>query len=72
MKLEYEVHSVSHSEMPMTVKIDGKDREVRSDVLVVELVKPGSALSISFDDVEAAEKLFESGKKVTLTFAGVK
>lgn len=73
MKLEYSVHSVARGEATMTVKVNGRDREVRSDALVVELVREGSALTFRFDDVEEAEKLFtKAGKKITLSFAGAK
>lgn len=72
MKLKYQVHSAVKSEAEMTVKIDGKDRQVRGDVYVVELTAPGSALTFRFDDIEKAEKLFKTGKPVTLTFAGAK
>lgn len=72
MKLTYEVHTVARDETTMTAKVGGQDREVRGDVLSVELTAPGSALTFRFDDVAAAEKVFQPGKKVTLSFAGVK
>lgn len=72
MKLVYKVHSVVEDEATITASVNGKDREVRSDVLTVELTAPGSGLTLRFDDIEAAKKLFQTGKSVTLTFAGAK
>lgn len=72
MNLEYEVHSVSDDEATIVANVGGKDREVRADVLSVELTRPGSALTFRFDEVEDARKLFKVGKTVTLTFAGAK
>lgn len=72
MKLEYEVHSVVADEATITVNHKGKDIEARTDVLTVELVAPGSALTFRFEDTEEAAKLFKQGKKITLTFAGAK
>lgn len=73
MKLDFKVHSVGRDQAPMTVKIGGKDREVTAEVLTVELVGEGSALTFRFDDIEEAEKLFDKvGKKITLSFAGAK
>lgn len=72
MKLDYEVHTVVRDEAPIIAQVNGKDREVRSDVLTVELAAPGSGLTFRFDDIAAAEKIFKPGKKVTLTFAGAK
>lgn len=72
MKLTYEVHSVAEDKATITAQVNGKDREVLSDVLTVELVAPGSGLTFRLDDIPAAKKLFVKGKKVTLTFAGAK
>jgi len=72
MKLDYSVHSVGKDRSEITAKVGGKDRQVLADVLTVELVAEGSALTFRFDDVEDAEKLFQRGKKISLTFAGVK
>lgn len=71
MKLEFSVHSVSRHSAPIVAKVGGKDREVMAEVMEVELTAPGSALTLRFDDIEEAEKVFK-GKKVTLTIAGVK
>jgi hypothetical protein len=72
MKLVYEVHSVVTDTLSIIAQVNGKDREVLSEVLTVELTAPGSALTFRFDDIPVAEKLFAKGKKVTLTFAGAK
>ncbi len=72
MKLEYSVHSAVRGETEFTVSYNGKDRTVRGDALVVELVADGSVLTLRLDDVEAAEKLFKVGKPVTLTISGGK
>lgn len=72
MKLEYKVHSATVDQSEMTAKVGGKDRTVLGNVLTVELVADGSALTLRFDEVEAAQKLFKPGKKITLSFAGAK
>lgn len=73
MKLDYAVHSVSRDKAAMTAMVNGKERQVEGDVLTVELVGEGSALTFRFDDVEEAVKLFSKpGKAITLTFAGAK
>jgi len=72
VKLEYEVHSATVDQAEVEATVKGKERKVLADVLTVELVAEGSALTFRFDDVEKAEKLFKVGKKVTLTFAGGK
>jgi len=72
MKLDYKVHSVAPHERLLTVKHEGKDREVRADALRVELVGNGNAFALDYDDVAEAEKLFKVGKPVTLTFGGSK
>lgn len=74
MKLEYKVHTVTTDETEITAKVHGKDRQVKTDVLTVELVNEemGSALTFRFDDVEAASKIFKDGKKVTVSFMGAK
>lgn len=72
MKLDYSVHSVSRDEHTITAKVAGKDRQVKAEVLTVELTAPGSAVTFRFEDADEAEKLFKAGKPVTLTFAGAK
>ncbi len=72
MKLEYKVHTVAKDQSQVMAQIGGKDRQVLAEVLTVELVADGSALTFRFDDVEDAEKLFRQGKKIRLTFAGAK
>ena len=68
MKLTYSVHTIANDKATITAQVNGKDREVQADVLVVELTAPGSALTFRFDDVDEAKKLFAMGKTVSLTF----
>jgi len=72
MKLEGKVHSavVDHAEVEATV--NGKKRNVLAEVLTVEIVIDGKGKTFHFDDVEAAQEIFKPGKKVGITFAGVK
>jgi len=72
MKLIYSVHSAVEDKATITAQVNGKDREVQIDALVVELVGNGSALTFRFDELDEAKKLFVVGKNVTLTFGGAK
>lgn len=72
MKLEYKVHTVTIDQVPVTAKVGGKDREVLTDAMTVELVpvEDGKVVTLQLHDAEEAEKLFKKGKKITLTLAG--
>jgi cell fate (sporulation/competence/biofilm development) regulator YlbF (YheA/YmcA/DUF963 family) len=73
MKLDFEVHSIGPGKEAVTAKVRGHDREIEIDVLVVELVREGSAISLRFDDLKEAGKLFKKiGQKITMTLAGAK
>ncbi len=69
MKLSYTVHSVAEDRAQVEVEHGGKLRQASLDVLVVELVAPGSVLTLRCEDPDEARKIFETGKKVSLTIA---
>lgn len=71
MKLNYTVHSVADAPFTITATVNGKDREVSVEGVVVELLSDDSDAAITLrlsDDIEAARKLFVTGGSIVLTF----
>ncbi len=70
MKLHYTVHSAVEEPMIVTAKVNGKDREVSVEGMVVEIVSDDGSMSHTLrlaDDIEGARKLFVVGKPIVLT-----
>lgn len=75
MKVNYTVHSVSEAPIVAIAQVGGKDREVSMPGLVIEIVSDDGSMSHTLrlaDDLDAAQKLFVTGKTITATFSGSK
>lgn len=74
MKITYTVHSVSREDEEAEVTVGTTKVKAKVPVLVVELVSddPGQKnhiIRVPADEVEAGDKIFETGARVTGTFA---
>ncbi len=70
MKIHYTVHSVAEEPVTVTAKVNGKDRDVSIEGMVVEIVSDDGTMSHTLrfsDDIDAARKLFVVGNPITLT-----